>query len=324
MRTRQWLLNALTAAILVGLGACGGGGGDDTPAGPTIDISTVNRDTVAHATVAGVFGLTLGTTTPLASGSSGSARSMAAWLQTQSARLASAATQREHPMAVFGPTEAPCGVSGSMTVTWDDADNDRVIGSAGDVLTGVFTNCVDPELADATVNGTMVARVLSDTDMRMEMTQLSFDTSRHSMTVNGTVRLTMVSVDTAQTKTEGAVTVNVALNHLAPPFTDTVTLQSGFVAQETITNGGEFIRTVNGLLESAAAGGVVRLTTPSNTPIRQFETYDYPYTGVLQVKGMNSALQMTVLSADQVRLDLDADNNGSFESTSTVPWDWLL
>jgi hypothetical protein len=191
------------------------------------------------------------------------------------------------------------------------------------VLTGVFTNCVDPELADATVNGTMVARVLSDTDMRMEMTQLSFDTSRHSMTVNGAVRLTMVSVDTAQTKTEGAVTVKVVLNHLAPPFTDTVTLQNGFVAQETLTNG-EFVRTVNGLLESAAAGGKVQLTTPSNTPIRQFETYDYPYTGVLRVEGKDSTLQMTVLSADQVQLDLDADGNGSFESTETVAWDWLL
>jgi len=31
-----------------------------------------------------------------------------------------------------------------------------------------------------------------------------------------------------------------------------------------------------------------------------------------------------VLSANDVRLDLDADSNGSFESTSTVTWDWLL
>ena len=318
MRTRQWLLNALTAAILVGLGACGGGGGDDTPAGPTIDISTVNRDTVAHATVAGVFGLTLGTTTPLASGSSGSARSMAAWLQTQSARLASVAAQREHSMAVIGPIVEPCQVSGSVAVTWDDADNSGTL-TVGDVLTSVASNCQD--VAGETTNGTMVITALSATTGRVAMTELAFDTTRHAITLNGSVRLQDVSADTGKTTTEGAVTVNVTLKHLSPPFTDTVTLQSGFVAQETITNG-EIISTIDGLLESAAAGGVVRVSTPSNTPIRQFGTY--PYTGVLQIKGMNSALQMTVLSADQVRLDLDTDNNGTFESTSTVPWDWLL
>jgi hypothetical protein len=33
---------------------------------------------------------------------------------------------------------------------------------------------------------------------------------------------------------------------------------------------------------------------------------------------------MTILSTSNVRLDLDADDNGSFESTETVAWDWLL
>ena len=39
MRTRRWLLNTMTAAILARVGACGGGGGDEAdPAGPTIEI----------------------------------------------------------------------------------------------------------------------------------------------------------------------------------------------------------------------------------------------------------------------------------------------
>ncbi len=320
MRTRRWLLNTVTAAILVTLGACGGGGGDDTPAGPTIDISALNRDSVVHATVAGVWGLTLGATAPLATGSSGSGRSMAAWLQTQSARLAGAATQREHPMAVIGPIEELCLVSGKVTVTWDDADNSGAL-SVGDVLTTVATNCQD--VAGETTNGTMVITALSDTVGRVAMTQLSFDTTRHAMTLNGSVRLEDVSADTVRTTTEGAVTVAVTLKHLVPAFTDSVTLQSGFVARETFGNG-ETISTFDGLLDSAAAGGIVRLTTASNTPVRQFDTYDYPYTGALQIKGKNSTLQMTVLSADQVQLDLDADGNGTFDSTNTVPWDWLL
>ena len=94
------------------------------------------------------------------------------------------------------------------------------------------------------------------------MTQFSLDTSRHTMTVTGAVRVTMVSVDTAQTTTEGEVTVNVALNHVAPPFTDTVTLQSGFVAQETISNG-EMVRTVNGVA-GCTARRILALQQPTS------------------------------------------------------------
>jgi len=319
MKTGRWLANMVTGAALVALGACGGGGGDNTPTGPTIAISSLNRDTVAHATVAGVWGLTLGATAPLATGSSGTARSMAAWLQTQSLRVTSA-VRREQPMAVIGPIVEPCQISGSVSVTWDDADNNGTL-SVGDVLTAVADNCQDAP--GETINGTMVITAVSMSMGRVAMTQLSFDMPRHAITLNGSVRLEDVSADTVQTTTEGSVTLAVTLKHLVPRFSDTVTLQDGFVARETFANG-ETVSTVDGLLASAAAGGVVRLSTPSNALIRQLATQDYPYTGVLRVQGMSSALQMTVLSAAQVQLDLDADGNGTFDSTSTVPWDWLL
>lgn len=318
MRTRRWLLNTVTAAILVTLGACGGGG-DDPGVAPTIDISTVNRDSVVHAAVAGVWGLTLGVTAPLATGSSGVARSMPAWLQMQS-QWAADAVQRERPMAVIGPVVEQCAFGGSRSVTWDDADNNVTL-SVGDVLTAVANNC--QLVAGETTNGTMVITALSATVGRVAMTQLSFDTTRHAISLNGSVRLEDVSTDTMQTTTEGPVTVAVTLKHLVPAFNDTVTLREGFVARETFGNG-ETVSTMDGMLDSAAAGGIVRLTTLTNTPIRQYDANDYPYTGALQIKGKNSTLQMTVLSTDQVRLDLDVDGNGSFEHTSAVTWDWLL
>jgi hypothetical protein len=208
-----------------------------------------------------------------------------------------------------------------MTVTWNDADNNGVMFSVGDVLTTVTNNC--QQVAGETTNGTMVIAVVSETAGRVAMTDLSFDTPRHAMTLNGSVRLEDVSTDTVQTTTEGAVAVGVRLKHLTPAFIDTVRLQDGFVARETYGNG-ETVSTVNGLLDSTAAGGIVRLTTPTNASIRQFDANDYPHSGALQINGRNGMLQMTVLSANDVRLDLDADSNGSFESTSTVTWDWLL
>jgi hypothetical protein len=33
---------------------------------------------------------------------------------------------------------------------------------------------------------------------------------------------------------------------------------------------------------------------------------------------------LTALSRTTVQLELDADDNGGFESTSGVTWDWLL
>jgi hypothetical protein len=84
------------------------------------------------------------------------------------------------------------------------------------------------------------------------------------------------------------------------------------------------VSTFDGLLESRGAAGVVHVATATNAPIRQYAADNYPYTGTVQVKGVNSTLQMTILSTSNVRLDLDADGNGSFESTETVAWDWLL
>jgi hypothetical protein len=69
---------------------------------------------------------------------------------------------------------------------------------------------------------------------------------------------------------------------------------------------------------------VVEVATVSGASLIKYDAEAYPQSGVVQVKGKNSTLLITALSANDVKLDLDADNNGSFESTSTVTRDWLL
>ena len=124
MRTRRWLLNTMTAAILATLGACGGGGGDDGASGPTIDISTVEprhcgachrrRRLGLDARRDGAAGNGFVRIHPVDGGLAADAERAAG---KRSRRSASAA------MAVIGPIVEPCQVSGSVTVTWDDADN---------------------------------------------------------------------------------------------------------------------------------------------------------------------------------------------------------
>jgi hypothetical protein len=42
------------------------------------------------------------------------------------------------------------------------------------------------------------------------------------------------------------------------------------------------------------------------------------------VTGSTGKILLTPLSADMVRIDLDANGDGTFESTMQQTWDWLL
>jgi hypothetical protein len=117
-------------------------------------------------------------------------------------------------------------------------------------------------------------------------------------------------------------------------FTDTVTLKNGFVSEATYealaapppgsATPGRTLSTVTGSLESTVAGGVVEVSTDAGAPITTYDADSYPRSGVVQVRGINSRLLLTGLSTDAVRLDLDANGDGSFESSEVKAWDWLL
>jgi hypothetical protein len=116
------------------------------------------------------------------------------------------------------------------------------------------------------------------------------------------------------------------------PFTDTVTLQNGFVVRESddssvapppgATQFGRTVSNAQGRLDSALAGGTVDVSTVVD--ISKYQAEAYPRSGTVQVKGKKGTLMLTALSADSVRLDLDANDDGSIESTATIKWDWLL
>jgi hypothetical protein len=326
MRTHQWLLNTLTAAILVGLGACGGGGNDPGETDVMIGITASNRDTVAHATAAGAMGLSPTALIPITSGSAG-----VAWRQAFSVRVDKLSAQREHPLVVIPIiVDGPCQQSGSFSMSIDDRDNSGTA-NIGDVLTIVFKNCSDEP--GATVDGTSHTTLTGFTQVpfsftgRMTMSQMSAATASHSATVNGDMLIEYSEVPTTsneRTKITAAGPVTVAVStHL--PFTDTVTMQDGFVVDDT--HDGVLERTVStftGSLKSAAAGGLVDVTTVGDSPITKYDADVYPRAGTLQVKGKTGTLKMTALSTDQVRLTLDENDDGLAESTETVAWDWLL
>jgi hypothetical protein len=113
-----------------------------------------------------------------------------------------------------------------------------------------------------------------------------------------------------------------------------VTLLNGFVSQASYSASvtrpgstvpeGRTLSTVSGSLNSVAAGGIVEVSTVASQPIASYGDDAYPSAGVVQVRGMKGTLLLTGLSVDTVRLDLDTNDDGSFESSQNVTWDWLL
>jgi hypothetical protein len=113
-----------------------------------------------------------------------------------------------------------------------------------------------------------------------------------------------------------------------------VTLTNGFFEQSTydasvappVGSGiaGRTISTVSGSLRSDNAGGVVEVRTVVNASVVKYNGEPYPRSGMVQALGRRGTLQLTALSADAVRLDLDVNDDGTAESSDTVTWDWLL
>ena len=76
------------------------------------------------------------------------------------------------------------------------------------------------------------------------------------------------------------------------------------------------------MLSASTIGGRVQLDTP--TPIQELVADAYPRAGVLRVTGQGSALRLTALNATTVRVELDANQDGSYEATKDVAWSELL
>lgn len=360
-------VTALVAALAAALSACGGGGGDagaPVDGSDTLAINVGNRDQVARATLVGMMGLdgsseladpsltganavgtgalrlpqVSGRWTPLAL--TGPLTSLMRQLVEQPARRALAAGSRQPDavtQAVYGPTTVACTVSGSVSVTINDADNSGTI-TAGDTLTSSFASCV--ETAGTVVGGqvqiayvAMGTGTLSSYTARVEFTGLSVADTSMTMRLNGRVLLTAAQRSTVLTQIDATVEspMSAALT-TGGTLRDTVTLAAGFTEQSThdssvaapVAGGtpGLLTSSVSGTVASTALGGSFVLSTP--TAIQRYDADEYPRAGVMLATGRNSQLRMTAVSATEVRLETDADNNGTFENSSTVAWTTLL
>jgi hypothetical protein len=343
---RTLRIAALTAAVFAA--GCGGGGGGSSPPPPVqpqlIQITVQNQDAVARATVATFFSMTGVRALPLAP--SPSPRALATGVNDVAMHALSKAMApapggtKASRLEVFSETAA-CTMSGSMTLTIDDRDNNLAI-SPGDVMTLAFSQC--RESADSMINGALVMGIAaaSETANSMQLRgtftyqQLTIIDAGYTSAVNGAMdSVYSESIDpmtgTLNVWLESTVAAGgLVASGSTPTASDTFTYDPGFRSQSNeVTPGdpnavGFSTVALNGTVHVNSLGGRITLVMDPMWPVREQFNAEYPESGRVTVLGNASQLRLTVMNVERVRQELDANNDGVFEATKEVLWTELL
>ena len=319
------------AACLLAALAAGCGGGDDNPPPPELLQITAGNQVAVATAVSVSFGVLDSTRDVPLPNPSGSPSASGAEASTKHALgTAIAAAGRAVPLAT-GSVTAPCAAGGSLTITIDDRDNNGAP-SAGDVLTATFNDCRDDP--SSLVTGSFAVAITSYAEPVVSglftFNQLSVTDDEAAVAVNGQASITYAtSIDSAGTLTT-RVDMKVAAAGLvsalsSPTYRETFTFAPDFsgVWNDVLPEAAPEYSTVvlNGKVGFASLGKVVLATDP---PIRVAEEDDGPQSGAVLITGYQSRLRLSVVSTTTARLELDANNDGTFESTREIRWEELL
>ena len=340
---------ALAAAVLAV--SCGGDSSDGgtvvTPIVPPppamVQITPTNQDAVARATVGAFF--TMGGVGVFPAAAPAPAKAMADTVSAVPLYALSkvfapvqASSSRVNRLAVSSQTE-PCPGGGSMTITIDDRDSNTLL-SAGDSMTFAFSQC--REDASTMVNGTLAMGIAS-VSQSATSTQLSgafafqqlvFVDDSYTSSMNGVMNATYTeTLGSTGTTTRLDATVTpggFVAQGSTPTVNDTFTYEGGFVAvaieflPSASTTVGWSTTSLNGTVLVASLGASMTLVTEPATPVHETSAALHPDSGQVSVLGNASRLRLTVLVTDRVRSELDANNDGSYESTKELTWAQLM
>ena len=319
------------AACLIAALAAGCGGDDDNPPPPELlQITAVNQVAIARATAISFANLDSVRDVPTASSAGAPTASDAAGSTKHSLGKAIAAA-RAVRLGTISITEQ-CPLSGSIAITLDDRDNNAAP-SAGDVLSATFNECRDSPTS--LVRGSFSANIASYSDPLLSglftFSQLTIVDESGSAAVSGQANLVYtLTNDPAGTSTT-RITMTVPAAGLVgslsiPGYSETFTYDPDFSAvwtDVTPSNAPGYSTSVlNGKVGFASLGG--KIIAATDPPVHDVWEENYPDSGAVLITGYQSKLRMTVLSTTTVRLDLDANNDGVYESTRDIPWSELL
>jgi hypothetical protein len=316
-RDGGWARLGLVVVTLAALAACGGGGGGGAGGGEAdlIDLTANNRDSVSHAAAASLVVLGASNSIPVLGGPDGVA------IVREVARVA-----RKRPLGLIGLPPESCAVSGKALLTLDDLNNNGQL-DFGEPVTIIYEACQDN--AFNILNGTAIMTITAGTptsfSATMTMSSLTQEATngRHGMTLDGSLDLNCATLSSTSMRCTSTASTPVRTTLRTHLFTDTVTLQQGFVEDATYDDGtGHTMSSLRGTIVSTAAGGAFSVSTEAT--IGRLYADPYPHEGQIRVAGHRGAMLIAPQSATQARIDLDSNDDGRFESSKIEDWDWLL
>ncbi len=333
----------VAASTLAMLTACGGSSSDDgvqviPPGSSVLAITSTNQSSVARV------GINSALSVSMAEGALGSGGSISAAAATrahamsaivrhalESASRKAVASAGTHPAAVNSSTDN-CAAGGTVTESLDDKDGNQQV-TAGDVITTTFAQCrlsatdiIDGAVVITVTTTPVVTATSSQFAASAQFQALAVSADSASYTISGLAAVAESDDDTTSlthdTVTVGAGGLQVAVASTA--WNDTLKLGQGLVVTTVAGYDASTASvTVAGTLSSNALGGQVTIATP--VALAGAGTDAYPSSGQMIITGATgSTLRVTVLDDTQVKLELDADGNGSYETTSTVAWTALV
>lgn len=317
------------ACMLALLGACGGSDDPKSSAGNgPVAISSANQSDVARASVNG--GLSVALVQNAAGSSTVAPGSMLAADRVLQHVLGEAMTRRKgiasasaHPAGTTSSVQA-CAVSGTIATTWNDHDGDTLL-SNGDVLTADFAQC--HQSSTLSFNGTLVITLTGTPSAMAFKADAVFQnvTVVHggvSSTLKGTVSLDEVDTDTISSTTFTVGSGGLEETVSSPSYTDAIVFNAGTVVSSSYLAGTSSL-TLNGSFSAQSIGGSVTISTPQ--PLYQRTGDAFPSSGQVLIAGAGgSKLLASVLDSSQVQLQVDANGDGTYDSTTTVAWSALL
>ena len=344
---------ACATALLAALGVAGcggGGGGGEVPPPPTqVTITAANQEIVATTTANVFVGFGGSTAVIAAKDGSPDLKPQAAGVQSAGALLAgsakrallTAAGKGGGPRVLQATSSATqnCPTSGTVTATVDDNDNNGML-SAGDRVTLVYAQCRDG--ADV-LNGSVsmsFTRVIDSPTMAELSAGMTFGTltassGDYSSSMNGTVSIAMTMTSTVVTAiiTVESGGLTSVVSSVAPAYSETLTMAAGLIFREIddatlglpgSVNPGMASMWVDGTVSSSRLGGE-SITIATVTPMQAYFVNAYPHAGQTVVSGASGTkLRMTAIDSMSVRLELDANGDGTYETTTIKPWSDIM